>query len=143
MSCRGGGCCQAGGESGSSLIEVLIAVAIMGVAFVVVVGGIGTAIIGTDVQTKQAEGDAALRTEAETLASVAYEPCATPSSYAVGPAVAVTGISYWVPGSPGTPDKFVTACPPTDNGLQLIELTTVPGSSRQAPATLRVVKRRP
>ncbi len=117
----------------------------MGITFVVIVGGIGTAIIGTDVQTKQAEGDAALRTEAERIASdgVQYRPCATVTDYAVDASVEVTGVSYWVPGTPGTPDKFEQSCPSTDNGLQLIELTTAPTSSRQAPATLRVVKRRP
>ncbi len=137
---------RAGSERGTTLIEALVAVTIMGVTFVVIVGGIGTAIIGTDIQTKQADGDAALRTEAERVASdgVGYQPCATVTHYnVVDPSVEVTRVSYWVPGTPGTPDKFQDSCPSIDHGLQLIELTTVPTSSRQPPSSLRVVKRRP
>ena len=131
-------------ESGATLIEVLVAVVIMGIAFVVIVGGIGTAIIGSDLQRQRATADVALRTAAERIVGeIPYTPCATSADYVPaavpGVEVTVTAVSYW-----NKDDNTFVTTPCSDSGLQLIELSAVATSGRQTiPDTLRVVKRRP
>jgi type II secretory pathway pseudopilin PulG len=130
-------------EAGDTLIEVLVAVVIMGIAFVVIVGGIGTAIIGAAVQQNQATADSVLKTAAETVTGeTAYKPCATPTDYPppaapAGFSTLVTSVAFWNP----TSNLFDTACT-TDSGLQLVTLT-VSSTNVHAPATatLEVVKR--
>lgn len=146
-------------EAGTTLIELLVTIAIMGIAFVGVVGGIGTAIIGTDVQRKESTSGVLLTSAAEKLVAVPYEPCATTETFAdlllpnPTPAfpVTVTRVSLW-DGKPDASSRFVdvttfpSACAPSDDkGLQLIELTVTPASGPRTtgPEVLQVVKRRP
>lgn len=133
------------GEPGETLIEVLVAVAIMGLAFVVILGGIGTAIIGADVQKQQAGADLALRSAAETIT---YQPCAAsyPDQTPPGFVVEVTRVSYWDPGSNQfdvDPPASCSPPSPSDSGLQLLDLTVTSASGRPTSETLQVVKRQP
>ncbi len=136
---------QSRGESGSTLIEVLVAVVIMGIAFVVIVGGIGTAIIGSDLQKQKAGADVALRTAAEKLPYLGCPGTVADYQGQVAPVtgfnLTVTAVSYWDGGA----NKFMPPGPScSDTGLQLIVLSAVATSGRQpSPETLRVVKRRP
>lgn len=54
-------------DTGESLIELIIAVAIMGIAVVAIVGGIATTILMSDIHRKQATAGAYVRTYAEAL----------------------------------------------------------------------------
>ena len=67
-------------ESGTTLIELLVTIAIMGIAFVGVVGGIGTAIIGADYQERGATSGIVLTSAAEKLVadSTPYRYCDDP-----------------------------------------------------------------
>lgn len=143
-------------ERGSTLIELLLAVAIMGIAFVIIVGGIATAILGSETQKEQAATDVARRTAAE---SITYLPCpaagvadyqaqlAPVMSANTGITIAVTNVSYW----DTTANKFLAgAC--ADSGLHLIELRASPTTGKTrcslvagpgACEPLQVVKRRP
>jgi len=134
-------------EAGDTLIEVLVAVVIMGIAFVIIVGGIATAIMGSDLQKQQAGADLALRTAAERISEeLAYQPCATTYSPSSGPIpgfkLTVT-VSYWARNE----NKFessLPSCPAEDDGLQMIKLEATSNSGRApSPATLNIVKRRP
>lgn len=144
-------------ESGTTLIELLVTVVIMGLAFVIIVGGIGTAIIGSDIQKNQAGADVVLRTAAETMA---YQACATTTANTYAPSpqpsrftVKVVRVSHWdrdanafVDSADGLPAEVRcsdTDTPLTDTGLQLVELSASPDSGRQATKTLEVVKRKP
>lgn len=69
------------GEAGLTLVELLVTVAIMGIAFAVLVGGLGTAVLGSDLHRKQAEVENMLRSFAESVKGGPYVPCAGPSSY--------------------------------------------------------------
>jgi len=133
-------------EQGTTLIELLVAVAIMGIAFVTVVGGIGMAIIGSATQKQKASSGIVLRTAAE---AATYQPCTTKDSYVTatlpappaGFSVSVRQVSQW----DSDTNQFVTDPPScTDTGLQLIELA-VTSSTGQRPVTeaLKVVKRKP
>lgn len=132
-------------EAGATLIEVLVAVVIMGLAFVVIVGGIGTAILGSDLQQQRASIDAALRSAAEQMSYVACPPTGEPDYQgqlaavtADGVELSVTQVSYWN----GTAFVASATCLPTS--LHLIGLRASSTSGRaSSPETLDVVKRRP
>jgi prepilin-type N-terminal cleavage/methylation domain-containing protein len=68
-------------ERGFSLIEVLVTVVIVGIAFIVIVGGLYTALVASDHHRKQANVQAALRNVAEALKGVPYVNCASTSNY--------------------------------------------------------------
>lgn len=69
------------GEAGLTLVELLVTVAIMGIAFGVLVGGMGTAVLGSDLHRKQADVENILRSFAETVKSTTYRPCASTADY--------------------------------------------------------------
>jgi prepilin-type N-terminal cleavage/methylation domain-containing protein len=129
------------GQAGFSLVELLVTVAILGTAFTVFVGGMGTSIVASDYHRTQTTAEAVLRTFAETVKSrtTPYVPCAT--SY-TGPATpsgytaSVTAIAYWN----GT--AYVASCPATDRGLQRISLRVDAANGRDVE-TVDIVKRTP
>ena len=133
-------------EAGDTLIEVLVAMVIMGIAFVIIVGGIGTAILGSNLQKQQAGADVALRTAAEAMP---YQPC--PATYVPGsvPGFDLTAtVNYWNTST----KKFdleaadLDDCPVVDIGLQLVTLTATPvptGGRAASPQELQFVKRGP
>jgi prepilin-type N-terminal cleavage/methylation domain-containing protein len=130
-------------ERGDTLIEILVAVVIMGVAFVLVLGGLGYAIIDAGRQQSQASATAALRSAAETIAADPYQACPISTPYALpmdpsGVHVSIQAIDYWQSG------QFSTTCPTSDQGLQLVTLTiTLTSTDHFPPAvtTLEIVKR--
>ncbi|MEU6311468.1 type II secretion system protein [Streptomyces sp. NPDC047014] len=137
------------GEEGETLIEVLVAVVLIGVAFVAVLGGIGTAITSSATQQKVTGADSVLRSAAERIVSEPYVPCAsgygTPAA-PTGYTVTVT-VAYW--DGAGT---FGRSCPAADTGVQKVTLTVRSTGPRRpardgtdaadaADATLEVVKR--
>ncbi|MCX5384165.1 type II secretion system protein [Streptomyces sp. NBC_00083] len=127
------------GEEGETLIEVLVAVVLMGVAFVAVLGGIGTAIISSLTQAKVTGADSVVRSAAEKVVSDPYASCArgyeTPTPPA-GYTVTVT-VEYW--DGVGT---FAPSCPTADTGVQKVTLTVhTTGPRPVKDTTLDVVKR--
>lgn len=136
-------------DRGETLLELLIAVAIMSIAVVAIIGGLVAGVAVSDIHRKQSTAGAAVRDYAETVekyvAGAGYTSCATPSAYAPGTvgfttiptgytAAAVT-VRYWS----GT---AWTAGPCTDLGLQ--ELTIkVASSDTRASEQLVVVLRKP
>ncbi|MEU8775431.1 type II secretion system protein [Streptomyces sp. NPDC048606] len=127
------------GEEGETLIEVLVAVVLMGIAFVAVFGGIGTAIIGSVRQQKVTTADSVVRSAAEEVVGRPYASCA--AGYATAPpptgyTVTVT-IEYW-----DGVGAFVRSCPTADTGVQKVTLTVrSTGPHAIGDLTLEVVKR--
>jgi type II secretory pathway pseudopilin PulG len=146
------------GESGATLIELLVAIVIMGLAFVIIVGGIATAILGSETQKETTAADVALRTAAEKLAytECPVEPPGTGADYAAQLpdvpdfVIAVTNVSYW-----NGADQYTTDAAFCDRGLHLVELRASPihgktkctfvavGAQAATCEPLQVVKRRP
>ncbi|MFF3171547.1 type II secretion system protein [Streptomyces sp. NPDC057900] len=127
------------GEEGETLIEVLVAVVLMGVAFVAILGGIGTAIISSVTQQKVTGADSVIRSAAEKVVSAPYVSCASdyetpapPDGYTV-----TVEIEYW-----DGVAAFGRPCPAADTGVQKVTLTVHSTGPRPVrDATLEVVKR--
>ncbi|MEU3064312.1 type II secretion system protein [Streptomyces subrutilus] len=127
------------GEEGETLIEVLVAVVLMGVAFVAVLGGMGTAVISSVTQQELTGADSVVRNAAEKVVGDPYVPCAggyeTPAPPA-GYTVSVT-IAYW-----DGVGAFGPSCPAADTGVQKVTLTVhATGPRPVRDVTLEVVKR--
>lgn len=137
------------GDRGETLIEVLVAVAIMSVAVVAVVGGLVTCVLVTDIHRKQAVAGGAVRDYAEaienTVAAGGYVACASTTSYAsptgfAAPAgytrsVVAGSLRYFSGGA------WQAGCG-TDTGLQRLTLQVASDDGR-AREQLMVVLRRP
>ena len=54
-------------DDGTTLIEVIVTVAIMGIAFAVILGGMATSVLMSDVHRKQATSQTILRDYAEAV----------------------------------------------------------------------------
>jgi Tfp pilus assembly protein PilV len=132
-------------EAGTTLVEVLITVAILGIGVVGVVGALGTSIIGTDHHRKQAQAHTVLLSAVDAVKSQPYQACA--SSYAASTGVtlpagwtsstiSVPSVTYW-DGS-----AFSSACPSPDSKLQLVKIQVASADGR-ATESVSVVKRNP
>jgi type II secretory pathway pseudopilin PulG len=139
---------EADRERGETLLELLIALAIMSIAVVAIVSGLLAVVTISDIHRKQSTAGAAVRDYAESVekyvAGTGYTACAAPSDYAPGTvgfaappgysASAVT-VRYWS----GT---AWAASPCADVGLQ--ELTVqVASSDTRASERLVLVLRKP
>lgn len=131
-------------ERGDTLVEVLMAVIVVGVAFVGILMGLGTSIRLSGVDRSNANIRTLLTSSAESVKSQPYVPCPGVNGSSYNPASGVTvpsgyyleinELKFWN----GT--SFQTTCPATDQGLQLVG---VKGESPDAMAKefLTVVKR--
>ncbi|MEU9701598.1 prepilin-type N-terminal cleavage/methylation domain-containing protein [Streptomyces sp. NPDC047981] len=127
------------GEEGETLVEVLVAVVLMGVAFVAVLGGMGTAIISSVTQQEVTGADSVIRSAAEKVVSAPYVSCARTYATPTPPAgyeVTVT-VAHW-----DGVGAFDGSCPTADTGVQKVTLTVRSTGPRPVrDATLEVVKR--
>ena len=140
------------GDSGETLVELLVTITIMGVLFIAVVGGVATTIAMSDVHRQEGTAEGAIRSFAERVSDpsdVAYVDCATKASYAspvgftlpAGWTASVVSVGYWQGNNPPT---FTGACPSPDKGLQQLTLQVQSkAGAHQATETIVIVKRRP
>lgn len=134
------------GDRGETLLELLIAVAIMGVAVLAIVGGIGVGVVMSDVHRKQATAGTAVRDFGEAVENQVmaggYVPCAAPAKYAApagfsaptGFTSSVSAVRYWSSGA------WASTCG-TDSGLQQVTVQ-VASTDGRASEQLAVVVRR-
>jgi hypothetical protein len=142
-------------DQGETLVEVLVAVVILGLAGVAVLAGMALAAKASDIHRKETTGGAQVRTWAEDIQSYVtndptkYAGCATQSTAYLGPAV-----SFATPSAFKTPSYTVqsiiqnatgqvtnVACG-SDVGLQLITLTLA-STDAKATEKLTFILRRP
>jgi len=110
-------------ERGSTLVGELVAVAILGMALVVLLSAISTSIMGVAVVERRVVAENLARTQLETVKAAAYQENPILVPY---PTIPVTGtysvavtVTYWI--SPTGP--FTTALQVPDSGLQCITVT--------------------
>lgn len=76
-----------------TLIEVVVALSLLGFALVSLLGGLGSSVLLSVSAADQSRTDGVLRTAATTLEGLPYVPCTT--SYALGPGATVASVSHW------------------------------------------------
>lgn len=138
------------GERGDSLVELLVAVTLLGLAVVAIVSGLGTSVLVSDVHRKQSTAGAEVRSFAEeienTVAVGGYFPCADTARYvpAYGSShtapsnftQTVTAVRYW------NGSIWLSSCQSPDKGLQKLTLK-ISSSDNRASETLDVIIRKP
>ncbi len=142
-------------EAGFSLPELVLAVAIIGIAFLTIMGGVFTAVVGSDIHRKQATGETVLRSFAEAVKATEYVNCATPAAYEVvytapeGYSAEVAGrqpadprVEYWDAGTGEFVDSASCPSPEADAGLQRLSLKVTSTDRRAVVESLQVLKRR-
>jgi type II secretory pathway pseudopilin PulG len=147
-------------QSGETLVETLITVAVVGIAFVAILGGVWTALRVSDYHRKSTTAELILRNYAETMKqrnnTYAYVPCTTAGGSVTYPAyvpgapytgyhASITKIRYLndAANATGAP-TFQDTCPATDQGAQELTLMVIGPDSDvtvKGKETVVVVKR--
>jgi type II secretory pathway pseudopilin PulG len=143
-------------DRGESLVELIVAVAILGVAVVAIVAGLGTSVLMSDVHRKQATAGVAVRDYAEAVENAVvaggYVTCANadghdyaaPAGFAVLSGYsrsAVAGplgqpLAYW------NGSGWQTTCPASgDTGLQQLTLQVASSDGRASEKLVLVVRK--
>ena len=134
-------------ERGDTLVEVLMTIAILAVAFVGILAGLATAIRLSGIHRGQANADVVLTSAAESVKKQTYVACPgvvltsyTPTTGVTLPSgwsssnVTVTAVQKWN----GT--SFQASCPATDQGLELVTITAATPDGKSTES-IDVVKR--
>lgn len=110
-------------DRGFTLIELIIAITLMGMAVGAVFGGLGLFFKIQDTQQSNAVIDAEIRNYAERILAEPYTDCATAATYKAATAptglAATVTVAYW---DGNMPAAFGSTCS-TDKGLQQITIT--------------------
>ena len=140
-------------ERGETLVEVLVALSILGVAAVAILAGLQLSVKTSDIHRKETTGGAYARSYAEAIEQYVasapdhYVACAPADAYSP----ATVGFATQLPaGFSGTqaaalrvaPDGVAGTCSGNDTGVQQVTLT-VSSSDGRASEKLAVLLRRP
>jgi prepilin-type N-terminal cleavage/methylation domain-containing protein len=140
-----------GGDRGDTLIELLVAMVVMGIAVVAVTGGVAVSIRMSDIHRKQAQAGALIRDFAEAvenavqLSPSAYVACAAAGAYdsyytlpgSAFTVAAPTPVRYW----DSATSTFTNTCT-TDSGVQQLSLR-INSADNSVSETLVIVIRKP
>jgi type II secretory pathway pseudopilin PulG len=139
------------GEEGETLLEVIMAIAILGTAVVAIMAGVALSIRVSDIHRKQVSASAYVRSAAETIENAirsdgsGYVACPTAPAYAASLSAAPSGFAspqvsvvYWNPAT-----STFGACPSGgDSGVQRVTIS-IASSDGRASEHLDVVIRKP
>jgi Tfp pilus assembly protein PilV len=128
-------------DQGETLIELIIAIAIMGIAVVAIVGGIVTSILMSDIHRKQTTAGAIARDDAELLVATGYRPaCDYAPAPSAGFTVVVNSVSHWDSTAVPTP-KFVPGC--ADTGLHKVSIKVASADVRATEYVDVIIRKTP
>jgi Tfp pilus assembly protein PilV len=118
-------------DSGETLVEVLVAVVILGLAVVSILGGFGTALRVGVLHRDTAKEDSILRSYGEDIVNAGYQQC-TPAGTGSAPTyssqtidgyvASVTNVAYWTSGS--NPATF-GGCANDSSGAEKVTIQVV------------------
>jgi type II secretory pathway pseudopilin PulG len=133
-------------DQGETLLELIIAIAIMGIAVVAIVSGIVTSILMSNVHRKESSAGAYVRDYAEKIenkvAAGGYVPNATTTSYAYTPtdtryAASIKTVQCW------TGSAWTGCTVANDIGVQQLTLLVKTTADTRASESLVLVIRKP
>lgn len=146
---------RARGETGETLVEVLVAVVILGLAGVALMAGLGLAAKASDLHRKETTSGAYVRSYAEAIESYVatpgsnnYMPCAAANAYNVSAVTSTLNIPAGYTAtqdaakSVGTNGVAASGCS-SDTGLQQLTLHVASPDTSVASETLVIVVRKP
>ncbi|WP_436494773.1 type IV pilus modification PilV family protein [Actinokineospora sp. HUAS TT18] len=133
-------------DRGETLLELLIAVVILGIGAVAIGAGLTTGVLASDLHRKQSTAGATVRDYAEAIqnrvATGGYTACAGPGAYSAPPgftapagyAASVTATKYW------SGSAWQASCP-ADTGLQQLTLQVSASDGRAVERVVIVVRK--
>jgi hypothetical protein len=126
-------------ESGETLAELVVTIAILGIAIVAIVGGLASGILASSAQRDHATANAVVLSAAECLKdrNVAYQENGNYSSSGCIPSGVTPTVKWWN-GTSTAPAVFSSNA--TSYGLEQITLST---ATTRASESVTIVKRRP
>lgn len=134
-------------EAGTTLVEVLITVMILGVGFVAILGGMGTSFGLSALHREQARVETEVRRYAEALKKAGYVNSCAPDAYAgvsftAGPhySVSPSAVVDYIDEATGAP---VETCSTAKPSLHVVELSVASTRDDRAEETMTIVKRSP
>jgi prepilin-type N-terminal cleavage/methylation domain-containing protein len=140
-------------EAGVTLIELMVTISIIGIAFTALLAALMGVFTFGDQHRKAAVGETLVRRYADNVNNATYVNCATASSYsaALAPApptdyaVAITAIEYWNGDATATFGTSQSGCvSATDKGIQRITVrVTGTVSTGSIPSEVVILKRNP
>ena len=126
-------------DEGTSLIEVLLATAIMGIAVVVLISGLTTAVFSSGQHRQQASGGAYLRAAVEAVKAQGFVPCANAGSYPLSGVVTpdtgfdepvITSVTHYT--AAGGALTELPVCTASADELQVITIAVSSSDARTA-----------
>ena len=141
-------------EEGFSLVEILVTIALVGITFSAILGGLFTSISASAQQRKHATADTVARSAAEWVKDSLKNPyaanaaCNGSNGYSLtglapsGFTASITQVEYWTGATPIAGQAYSPAfqCPGADHGLQRITIV-VASTDGQVTETVQVLKR--
>jgi type II secretory pathway pseudopilin PulG len=137
------------GDEGTSLVEVLLATAILGIAVVVLISGLTTAVFSSGQHRQQASAGAYLRSAVEAVKGQNFVPCAGTGSYTVSGVVTagsgfdqpvITSVTHFT--AAGGSLVALPVCTTATNEVQVITMSVSSSDARTAES-VRFSMRRP
>jgi len=135
------------GDDGETLVELIVAVAILGIAAVAILAGMQLSVKASDIHRKEATGGAHVRSFAEAIQdyvdTAGYRPCGSAKNDYQAVAALPTGYTASVESVQSWTGTAWAAC--DSSGTQRLDLkVTSPGNaSRRSEETLTVILREP
>ena len=129
-------------DGGATLIEVLVAVLVLGTAGVALLGGLFSSVAVSDTHRKETTAAAVAHDYSERIAGATYVECATPSAYSLAPAAvpvpagyaASVDVAFW------TGAGWAATCSAT--GLQRVTVLVSSNDGRATERSVVVVRQR-
>ncbi len=134
------------GERGDTLVEVMMTVAIVGIAFTGILTGLATAINLSAMDRGDANVRTVLVSASESVKSQTYVPCPDANNNSYNPTSGVTLPSGWSSSNVvvtqlyGWNGTSFTTCPATDQKLQLIAVRATSPDGRSTDS-IEIIKR--